>query len=513
MPYKIPWSNFHELNLDWLLEQVKLLRTDVDDMQGAATPSDALPKEDGTAYAGSSINYSRGDHVHPTDTSRASASALTTETTDRQDADLLLSGRIDTLSARVVPSDAYPLMDGTAESGSNVEYSRRDHRHPTDTSRAAASDLTQEITDRGNADITLQTNIDTVDAKIKFSSTAPLMDSSSASPGFSDYQARADHIHPTDTSRASQSDFDTLKARVDAFEGSSNPSDATPLMDGVGAAGTGGNYSRGDHVHPSDTSKMDTAGGTFTGRVKNTTLEQYITVNATGWLRVATVPQVGGTLVRFKIMRHGALTPDEIHEISLAITQNSVQFIDELSKTDVVYVDKIRYTNAGKVDIHMDQTAESDIGVTIVPAAPSDTDRASITAVPIASVADAPVGETVLVVYNLSQASIAPGKYTLFSGWDDTGTITLADNIYNYDLLSLTAVTNVDCFSYICSPSSFYGNNWIFPASSGPIAGGYDFNSCLGIVPADGGSKLTISVSANNVNWKLHLYKVEGIKL
>ena len=34
MPYKIPWSNFHELNLDWLLEQVKQLRTDVDDMLG-----------------------------------------------------------------------------------------------------------------------------------------------------------------------------------------------------------------------------------------------------------------------------------------------------------------------------------------------------------------------------------------------------------------------------------------------------------------------------------------------
>jgi len=33
-------------------------------------------------------------------------------------------------------------------------------------------------------------------------------------------------------------------------------SDATPLMDGVASAGTSGNYSRGDHRHPSDTSRV-----------------------------------------------------------------------------------------------------------------------------------------------------------------------------------------------------------------------------------------------------------------
>lgn len=36
------------------------------------------------------------------------------------------------------------------------------------------------------------------------------------------------------------------------------PSDATPLMDGTGAAGTATTYARGDHRHPSDTAKQDT---------------------------------------------------------------------------------------------------------------------------------------------------------------------------------------------------------------------------------------------------------------
>jgi hypothetical protein len=39
------------------------------------------------------------------------------------------------------PAAALPLKDGTAAVGSSAQYARADHRHPTDTSRAAASDL------------------------------------------------------------------------------------------------------------------------------------------------------------------------------------------------------------------------------------------------------------------------------------------------------------------------------------------------------------------------------------
>lgn len=39
------------------------------------------------------------------------------------------------------PGSALPLMDGTASAGSQIVYSREDHRHPTDTSRASATDV------------------------------------------------------------------------------------------------------------------------------------------------------------------------------------------------------------------------------------------------------------------------------------------------------------------------------------------------------------------------------------
>ena len=45
---------------------------------GAGSPGSQLPIMDGTAAAGSAVAYSREDHVHPTDTSRASASDLNT---------------------------------------------------------------------------------------------------------------------------------------------------------------------------------------------------------------------------------------------------------------------------------------------------------------------------------------------------------------------------------------------------------------------------------------------------
>lgn len=42
-------------------------------------------------------------------------------------------------------------------------------------------------------------------------------------------------------------------------------SNATPLMNGVASAGTSSQYSRGDHRHPTDTSKVNKSGDTMTG--------------------------------------------------------------------------------------------------------------------------------------------------------------------------------------------------------------------------------------------------------
>lgn len=417
-----PYSNFHDLNLDWLLQMVKQLRTDVDGLIGSATPSNDPPEMDGVAAPGSSVNYSRGDHVHPTDTSRASATALADEITARTNKDLSLDGDIAAVDAKIHFSASNPLMDGSATAGFSTDQARADHIHPTDTSRAAAADLTQEINDRANADTTLQNNINAVDAKIVLATGAPLMDSSSATPGSSTSMARADHVHPTDTSRASATDLATLTARVDSFTGSAIASDATPQMDGVGSAGTGGNYSRGDHVHPSDTSKVDKAGDTMTGPLKVqssfncTNQEVFFHSNSIGWVRVIDAPEVLGNTAVIAISKKGAITPSEFHVITLSFLDSGAAFQNEYSKGDGHIITKVRYSDAGKVDIYIDQNYDSDIGIKIYNLGATEAETNLIKTVTPSAVLANPPGETILETHNMAknseiQSAVTGGTY------------------------------------------------------------------------------------------------------
>lgn len=57
------------------------------------------------------------------------------------------------------------------------------------------------------------------------------------------------------------------KITITAKDTTYSASTSTPLMDGTASVGTSSAYSRGDHVHPSDTSKLSTSGGVLTGTV------------------------------------------------------------------------------------------------------------------------------------------------------------------------------------------------------------------------------------------------------
>ena len=62
----------------------------------------------------------------------------------------------------------------------------------------------------------------------------------------------------------------TVDAKGRLTSASTNPppataSSTTPVMDGAAAVGTGTTYARADHVHPSDTSRLPLAGGTMSG--------------------------------------------------------------------------------------------------------------------------------------------------------------------------------------------------------------------------------------------------------
>ncbi len=136
------------------------------------SPATVEPLMDGTASVGSSAKYARENHVHPTDTSRASSththgnitnagditsnvtiangdrlvindesaskitnSSITFGTSTNQY--LANNGTWQSVPTQVNPATVAPVMDGTAAVGTSVKYAREDHVHPTDTSRQA----------------------------------------------------------------------------------------------------------------------------------------------------------------------------------------------------------------------------------------------------------------------------------------------------------------------------------------------------------------------------------------
>lgn len=242
MAFKLPWSNFHELNLDWILDKIKEMEDKLSRITGSADASDDPPKMDGTADPGSSANYSRGNHVHPTDTSRASQADMRALQDEVYDNYQTLTGEINTLDAKVSFSAAAPLMDSSPSSGSSPYQARADHVHPTDTSRASAVDLAY-----------LQARVDAMSGAANPETNDPTMDGE-ATPGTSNTYARGDHRHPTDTSRASAADLTSLQQQVNSIS-NATPYNSSPVMDGTAASGSSALYARGDHVHPTDTSR------------------------------------------------------------------------------------------------------------------------------------------------------------------------------------------------------------------------------------------------------------------
>ena len=114
---------------------------------------DRTPVMDGTAAAGVATTYARGDHVHPTDASRAplaspvfsgtpslpTGAIAVTQTTGNSSTALATTAFVAatvTSIAVPAPSITMPAMDGTAAIGVSTTYTRADHVHPTDTSRA-----------------------------------------------------------------------------------------------------------------------------------------------------------------------------------------------------------------------------------------------------------------------------------------------------------------------------------------------------------------------------------------
>jgi hypothetical protein len=167
--------------------------------------SSTTPLMNGLAAVGIAPSFARGDHVHPTDTNLyptsnpanyvdAAGAALASpvkSVATKTGAITLVHGDISDWSTFVpIASSTMPLVNGTAAIGTSGTFARSDHVHPVDTSRYAASNPSG-----------FQTAAQVTAALPVASSTNPSM-AGAVAVGTGTTWARADHVHPVDTSRA-----------------------------------------------------------------------------------------------------------------------------------------------------------------------------------------------------------------------------------------------------------------------------------------------------------------------
>lgn len=319
------------------------------------TPSDSIPLTDGIAAPGTASEFSRGDHVHPTDTSRAAVTyvdaqdalkaplaspALTgnptapTPTAGDNDTSIATTAFVSTaITNGAIPTAATvaPLMDGVAAVGATAKYAKEDHIHPSDTSRQAAdADLTAiaALAGTGLARRTATTPTWSVGTAVANSELATMAaftfkgnnSGSAATPADVDIAALTTKASPAGGDYLLVSDQAASgawkKVAISTMPGASGgvpeapndgqqygrqnlgwtaitgvaPSNAAPAMNGAASAGASLLYSRGDHVHPIDTSRqpLDAELTAIAGLVSGADLLPYFTGSGTASLATFT---------------------------------------------------------------------------------------------------------------------------------------------------------------------------------------------------------------------------------
>ena len=190
--------------------------------------SDDDPEMDGTAAAGSAPEAARADHVHPTDTTRASAQALADETTARQNADTTLQTNIDTEESARIAAD-------------NLKQDKTDSNLST-----TAKTIVGAITENKSAIDGLQQDVINKDHFKGFAETAADVQEITGDANDFVYCIETGTIWTygssgwTDSNKPYPSDATPLAT-------------TTPLMDGTAAVGESSSAARADHVHPQDT--------------------------------------------------------------------------------------------------------------------------------------------------------------------------------------------------------------------------------------------------------------------
>ena len=228
-------------------------------------------------------------------------------------------------------------------------------------------------------------------------------------------------------------------------------------LDVTGNTTLGGDLSvAGDE---SVTGDLTVSGDTTLNGVLDVTQRRcYANLSSAGWYRVMQTKDVSGTIIDFRIGRPYYANPAEAHKISFHIVGGGKSaFFDETSDTNTLCVDKIRATYGGGLiyfDVHYNSSSLNTVFVYFDVYGYGQANGTSI-AMGLASVADAPSGETVLTTH----------KFT-----DSTGVRSCAVTRVNNSYFDANAVSKLIAFS---KDDTLYMRLFLNPSTSIPTNTAY----------------------------------------
>lgn len=159
MGYNFPWTNLHDLNIDWLLTQIKQLAeavktiprktsqliNDTGFITAASAPVSSVNNKTGAvSLTASDVGALPDSYTAPVSSVNGQTGAVVLTAADVGAKPASYSAPVDSVNGQTGaividipdPSSSNPLMDGTVSIGSSDDYARADHRHPKDTSKA-----------------------------------------------------------------------------------------------------------------------------------------------------------------------------------------------------------------------------------------------------------------------------------------------------------------------------------------------------------------------------------------
>ena len=236
------------------------------DVPEGAAASTTTPKMNGTAAVGTETAFARGDHVHPSDSTKVdkvTGKGLSTNdytTAEKQKLAGITAGAEPNVNAdwNATSGDAQILNKPT-----NVSD------FTNDTGFITASDIPGNATTSSSGLMSAEdkTKLNGITAGAEVNQNA----FSNIKVGTTTVAADAE----TDTFEIAAGtlitvtgDATTDKITISTTATANSPYASNPAMNGTASAGSAANYSRGDHVHPTDTSRAPVASPTFTGTPK-----------------------------------------------------------------------------------------------------------------------------------------------------------------------------------------------------------------------------------------------------